>query len=73
MAVSGVLKESSTFASTSFIENLFSELPADSRFTQVVTQKIVPISALDSGSEKIEFLLPALQNPNVYFLNKTLI
>ena len=73
MAVSGVLKESSTFASTSFIDNLFSELPGDSRFTQVVTQKIVPISALDSGSEKIEFLLPALQNPNVYLLNKTLI
>lgn len=73
MAVSGVLKESSTFASTSFIDNLFSDLPGDSRFTQVVTQKIVPISALDSCSEKIEFLLPALQNPNVYFLNKTLI
>ena len=73
MAVSGVLKESSTFASTSFIDNLFSDLPADSRFTQVVTQKIVPISALDSCSDKIEFLLPALQNPNVYFLNKTLI
>ena len=73
MAVSGVLKESSTFASTSFVDNLFSELPADSRFTQVVLQKVVPISALDSCSEKIEFLLPALQNPNVYLLSKTMI
>lgn len=73
MAATGISTESATFPSSSFVENLFTDFPTDARFSQVVTQKVVPVSALDSGSKKIEFVLPRLQSPNVYFISKVML
>lgn len=70
---SGVLAESSTTPSTSFIENLFVNLPTDARFKQVVTHKFVPRTGLDENSTQIEFVLPALDAPNCYFISNVMI
>ena len=42
MAQSGVLTEAGTLPGKSLLEDLFLELPADSRFNQVVIQKFPP-------------------------------
>lgn len=70
---SGVLAESSTTPSTSFIENLFANLPCDARYKQVVNHKFVPRTGLDENSTQIEFVLPALDAPNCYFISNVMI
>lgn len=70
---SGVLAESSTTPSTSFIENLFVNLPTDARYKQVITHKFVPRTGLDENSTQIEFVLPALDAPNCYFISNVMI
>lgn len=73
MALSGLLAEAGTIPSRSLVEDLFLELPTDARFHQVTNQKVVPATALDDNSTQITFQLPALDLPNVYFLQDTLI
>lgn len=67
------LSEANTVPSSSFIENLFINLPSDSRYKQVVTHKFVPRTGLDVNSTQIEFLLPALDSPNCYFISNVMI
>jgi len=55
MAQSGVLSEAGTLPGKSLLEDLFLELPSDSRFNQVVLQKIPPATGLDSNSSQINF------------------
>jgi hypothetical protein len=68
MAQSGVLAESSTVPSTSFIENLFRDPPTDSRFSQVTIQRFVPTTGLIEHTGQVDFVLPALKSPNVYLI-----
>jgi hypothetical protein len=70
---SGTLAEANTIPSGSFIENLFLNLPTDSRFKQVITHKFVPRTGLDENSTQIEFVLPALDAPNCYFISNIMI
>lgn len=70
---SGTLAEANTIPSTSFIENLFLNLPTDARFKQVITHKFVPRTGLDENSTQIEFVLPALDAPNCYFVSNIMI
>jgi len=62
---SGTLAESSTVPSGSFAENLFTNLPSDQRFRQVVTHMFVPRTGLDENATQIEFVLPAMDSRNV--------
>jgi len=68
MAQSGVLAESSTVPSTSFIENLFWDPPTDSGFSQVSIQRFVPTTGLIEHTGQVDFILPALKAPNVYLI-----
>jgi hypothetical protein len=70
---SGTLAEANTTPSGSFIENLFLNLPTDARFKQVITHKFVPRTGLDENSTQIEFVLPALDAPNCYFISNVMI
>jgi hypothetical protein len=70
---SGTLAEANTIPSTSFIENLFLNLPTDARYKQVITHKFVPRTGLDENSTQIEFVLPALDAPNCYFISNIMI
>jgi hypothetical protein len=70
---SGTLAEANTIPSASFIENLFLNLPSDARFKQVITHKFVPRTGLDENSTQIEFVLPALDAPNCYFISNVMI
>ena len=71
MAQTGVLSEASTLPGKSLLEDLFLELPRDSRFNQVVLQKIPPSTGLDANSSQINFQLPSLDTPNVYLIQNT--
>lgn len=73
MAATGIIAEAGTIPSRSLVEDLFLKLPTDARFHQVTTQKIVPATGLDENSSQITFQFPALDYPNVYFLQNTLI
>jgi hypothetical protein len=60
MAQSGVLSEAGTTPGKSLLEDLFLQLPADSRFNQVVLQKIPPSTGLDANSSQINFQVLAI-------------
>ncbi len=68
MAQSGVLAESGTVPSTSYIENLFRDAPTDLRFSQVSIQRFVPTTGLIEHTGQVDFILPALKAPNVYMI-----
>jgi hypothetical protein len=64
--------EIQTVPSESYISSFFSKVPTDSRFVRVAYQQVMPFTAIDKTSDKVQFLFDTLKSPMCYLLSDML-
>jgi hypothetical protein len=64
--------ENQTIPSELYISSFFSKVPTDSRFVRVAYQQVMPFTAIDKTSDKVQFLFDTLKSPMCYLLSDML-
>ena len=68
LKMEGLLQESKTIPSISYVDRYFSSLPSDARFGSVIWNRIVPVNGSGRELKTFSFVLPKMDPPNVYLV-----
>ncbi len=68
LKMEGLLQESKTIPSISYVDRYFSSLPSDARFGSVIWNRIVPVNGSGRELKTFSFVLPKMDAPNVYLV-----
>jgi hypothetical protein len=66
------VRESGTYPAEHLLDDYFTDLPTDYRYTFVEYRQFVSHTAIDKDSKELQFILPALNAPYCYQLADTL-